>query len=399
MTNKSIYLADPVKVDSTRHHLVPDAAVRGDLLFSGGVAGFDERGNLPPTHEDQAAQIYARLDRILDAAGFKRDEIGHWFNWAPDRHSKIGPINPHWERWFPNPASRPARHALARALDPGLQYRIEIIGVKGATRRSYEINDRIYHTGGTTTPGFMPFGTTMDAYLFTGPTYGMRAIDRRMGETPLRQAELCREANDELYRLTGHTMDELGQMFVWYHDEASRADAIRYTDVMFPDPRDRPAIHYIYSKLPYWPEVEGQFLIQYDISGLRGARRKCVNVPGVRVMDGKGGAVPAAVALGSLCFTSVILGSDRTSAEMPSDLVGQVRNAFANMQAVTEAAGFSLAEIGHLHVWYGDHAVREEVDRVWERVFPRPEDRPARHCIVADLPPGALVGIEAIAAR
>ena len=154
------------------------------MLFTGGVAGFDPDGKLPETHEDQAARAYERLGAILDASGFTWADVGHWFIWAPDRHSKIAPVNPHWERIFPDPANRPARHALSRALDPGVQYRIEIIGVRNAPRRAYEINDRIYHTGGSATPGFMPFGATMGDYVFTGPTYGCTPTTARWARRP-----------------------------------------------------------------------------------------------------------------------------------------------------------------------------------------------------------------------
>lgn len=398
MTRTSIYLPGPDANDRTQRELVPDAAVRGDMLFTGGVAGFDSAGGLPDTNEEQAARIYDRIGAILQQSGFSSDEIGHWFIWAPERHSKIGPVNPHWERWFPKPDDRPARHALARQLDPGMHYRIEIIGVKNAPRRAYEINDRVYHTGGTATPGFMPFGTTMGDVLFTGPTYGMYAATRRVGETPLKQAELCAGSNQELYHLTGHTLDNLAQMFVWYHDDASRAAAIQYTDVMFPDPHDRPAIHYIQSNLPYWPEVEGQFMIQYDIIGVRNERRKNINLPGFAPMDGSDGRVPAGVAMGNVCFTSVCLGQDRNGT-LGSSLEDQTAKAFENALAVVEAGGFDRADAGHVYVWYGDHAARETVDRVWANVFPRAEDRPARHCVVANLPPGALAGVEITAAR
>jgi enamine deaminase RidA (YjgF/YER057c/UK114 family) len=280
-----------------------------------------------------------------------------------------------------------------------MHYRIEIIGVKNAPRTAYEINDRVYHTGGSGIRAFMPFGTTMGDMLFTGPTYGMYNETRTMGETAYKQAELCADRNQELYDMTGHTVDNLAQMFVWYHDAPSREAAIQYTSVMFPNPQDRPAIHYIHSPLPFYAQVNGQFLIQYDIIGRKNGRRKIVNVPGVHVMDGAGGALPAAVAMNDVCFTSVVLGHDPKSGQLPSPLEEQTVNAFNGARAAVEAAGFTAADIGHVYVWYGDHAARETVDKVWARQFPKPDDRPARHCVVADLPAGALVGVEVTAAR
>lgn len=400
MARKTIYLPGPGAQDSTQRHLVPDAVVVGDMLFSGGIAGIDPAtGRLPETHEEQAALAYERIAAILSEAGFTADQIAHWFIWAPDRHSRIGPVNPHWERWFPNPQSRPARHALSRQLDPGQHYRIEIVGVGTGTRRSYEINSTVYHTGGTAIPGFMPFGATVGDVLFTGPTYGMYAANRKMGETALKQAELCRECNASLFRMSGFTEDNIAQMFVWYHDTGSRDAAVRFTASMYPDPQDRPAVHYLHSTLPYWAEVDGQFLIQYDMVGVRGAKRRVINVPGVRIADGEGGTLPMGVVAGNLCFTSVCLGNDPSTGAMGGSLEEQTRLAFRNARSVIEAGGFSGADLGHVYVWYTDQASRDTVDNVWAEVFPRPEDRPARHSLVTGLPAGALVGVEATAAR
>src|SRR5262245_44642943 len=131
MSRATIYLDGPACHDSSQHHLVPDAVVRGDMLFTGGVEGADPKtGRLPASHEEQAALVHDRLAAILEQTGFAREDIGHWFIWSPDRHSRIDAVNPHWVQWFPDAASRPARHAIARTLDPGLLYRIEVVGIR-----------------------------------------------------------------------------------------------------------------------------------------------------------------------------------------------------------------------------------------------------------------------------
>ena len=400
MARNAIYLPDLGMSDSTQRHLVPDAVVVGDMLFSGGIAGFDPKtGQLPESNEAQAALVYERIAAVLELSGFSSNEIGHWFVWARDRHTKISAVNPLWEQWFPDIGNRPARHALARQLDPGQHYRIEVIGAKGAHRQSHEVHPNIFHTGGTSTKAFIPFGTTAGDYLFTGPTYGMYPSNRKMGETRYRQAELCHENNMLLYSMTGFTPENLAQMFVWYHDADSKTAAVQFTAALFPDPQDRPAVHYIYSQLPYWAAVEAQFLIQYDIIGLRGGKRTVINVPGVQPLDGSGDAVPAGVSMGNLCFSSVCIGQDPKTGELADSLERQTELAFNNARAVVEAGGFSPEDIGHVYVWYPDHSARETVDKVWARVFPKPEDRPARHSLPADLPDGVLVGVEVTAAR
>lgn len=397
MARKSIYLSGSAPVDSTKPQLVPDAAVRGDFLYTSGIAGIDASGRLPETNEEQSVEIHRRLMEILKIGGFTTDEVGHYFVWALERHPVTGGkvtkfINPYWEKMFPDIKSRPARHVLGRVLDPGMHYRLEIIAIKGAKRISFEINDEVYHTGGSTTKGYMPFGVTVGKALYTGPTYGMTLKGRIVPKSALEQAQACQICNDVFYSMAGQSADNLGHMFVWHHDSESKQAAIAHTEKMFPNRQDRPAIHYLKAHLPYWAEVNGQFQVQYDNTGIGGERRKAINPPGVGVLDGEGGRLPAGVALGNTLFSSVLTGS--------GSFEEQTREAFRNARAVVEAARFEWQDVGHAYVWYDDHAARETVDKVWAEVFPRKEERPARHCILEpDLPAGTSVGVEIRAAR
>ena len=397
MARKSIYLPGTAATDSSQAQLVPDAAVRGDFLFTSGIAGFDEAGRLPETNEAQAGHIYERLVQILNLSGFTTEEVGHLFVWALERHPVVGGkvtkfINPYWEKLFPTMDDRPARHVLGRILDPGMHYKLEIIATRNARRTCFEINDEVYHTGGSVTKRYMPFGITIGNYLYTGPTYGMELKGRKMGETPLRQAQLCQICNEEFYRMAGQSSDNLAHMFVWYHDAASKQAAMAHTEAMFPDRQDRPAIHYLKAHLPYWAEVSGQFQIQYDNTGVGGERRKVIDLQGVGVLDGEGGRLPAGVAMGDTLFSSVLTGN--------GSFEEQAREAFRNARAVVEAGKFDWRDVGHVYVWYDDHARRETVDKIWAEVFPRKEERPARQCIMEpEMAAGSLVGVEVRAAR
>ena len=397
MANKSIYLERAAAGNDGEPQLVPDAAVRGDFLFSSGIAGFDVTGQLPESNAEQGALAFERLSQILKLADFSAEEIGHLFVWALERHPVVGGkvtqfINPHWEKMFPLITDRPARHVLGRVLDSGMHYRLEIVAVKNARRKCYEINDIVYHTGGSTTKGYMPFGITIGRYLYTGPTYGMPLDEQKVGDTPARQAELCQTANEVFYRMAGHSRDELAQMFVWYHDRDSKQAAIDHTERMFPAAHDRPAIHYLNSRLPLSINFKGQFYIQYDITGVGGERRKALHLPGVSVMDGEQGRLPAGVVMGNTLFSSVLIGH--------GSFEEQVREAFGSARTVVEAGGFDWRDVGHVYVWYDDHERRGIVDKVWAEVFPRKDERPARHCVQEpELPASTLVGVEIRAAR
>lgn len=395
MTRKAIYLPNG-NHDSSKSQFIPDAAVRGDFFFSGGAAGFDAAGKLPAENIPQGEKIYARLRELLRAAGFTPEEVGHLFIWALERHpavgGKVGWINRYWEEMFPDIHDRPARHVLGRPLDPGIHYRVEILAVKGLRRKCYEVHKNVYHLGGSDTPGYMPFGESIGKYFFTGPTYGMYSANRKVGETAEKQAELCTDLNEQFYKMAGHSKDNLGRLWIWYHDDDAKVVAIRQTEKSFPDPADRPAVHYLKSQLPYWAEVEGQFLIQYDNVGVGGARRKVISLPGVSVLDGEGGKIPAAVAMDNLLFGSAITGK--------GTLVQQTREALRGARSSVEAGGFAWEDVGHIYVWVSDMKHRDAIDEIWTETFPDPDLRPVRHVIYGpELPAGTDVAIEVTAAR
>jgi reactive intermediate/imine deaminase len=66
-----------------------------------------------------------------------------------------------------------------------------------------------------------------------------------------------------------------------------------------------------------------------------------------------------------------------------STIEAQVRQVFANLQAVAEAAGTSLAKTVRVGVYLSDLAHFETMDRVYREIFPEP--RPARTTIQSDI--------------
>lgn len=77
------------------------------------------------------------------------------------------------------------------------------------------------------------------------------------------------------------------------------------------------------------------------------------------------------------------------------DLTGQARQAFANLQAIAEAAGGSLAKAVKINISLVDLEQFPQVNAVMEEFCSAPY--PARACVeVSALPKGALIEIEAI---
>lgn len=112
---------------------------------------------------------------------------------------------------------------------------------------------------------------------------------------------------------------------------------------------------------------------------------------------------PAAVgpySQGTVSSTGIVFSSGQlpidpaTGRIEASDAAGQARQSLANVAAVLEAAGKTLADVAKTTVLLADIADFAAVNEVYAEFFSAPY--PARSCFqVAALPMGALVEIEA----
>jgi len=107
--------------------------------------------------------------------------------------------------------------------------------------------------------------------------------------------------------------------------------------------------------------------------------------------------IPMGVRVGSLVFTSGIMGKDPADDSLPADPARQAELMFQNVRALLEEAGASLADVARMTVYIKDNAYREDLNREWLKAFPDEDDRPARHTLVWDLPAGMLIQCELVA--
>lgn len=99
---------------------------------------------------------------------------------------------------------------------------------------------------------------------------------------------------------------------------------------------------------------------------------------------------------GRTVYLSGQIGLEPGTGELVSEnFEGQVRQAFANMQAVIEAAGGSLASIVKLTLYLTDISRFASANAIMADIIPQPF--PARSTVgVASLPKGAQFEVEAI---
>ena len=101
---------------------------------------------------------------------------------------------------------------------------------------------------------------------------------------------------------------------------------------------------------------------------------------------------------GKLDFLSGQIGLEPGTGELVSEnFEGQVRQSFANMQAVIEAAGGTLNDIVKLTLFLTDLSKFASANAIMAEIIPQPY--PARSTLgVASLPKGAQFEVEAILA-
>jgi 2-iminobutanoate/2-iminopropanoate deaminase len=123
-------------------------------------------------------------------------------------------------------------------------------------------------------------------------------------------------------------------------------------------------------------------------------RLRSIEVPGVS--HGKA-PIPMGARVGNTLYSSGIPGVDPATGQLASDAAAQARTAFDNMRALLAGGGASLKDVVRMTVYLKDNSAREHVNAEWQKCFPDPHDRPARHTLVYDLQGGMLVQLEVIA--
>ena len=107
------------------------------------------------------------------------------------------------------------------------------------------------------------------------------------------------------------------------------------------------------------------------------------------------GTYSQAVRVGKTVYLSGQIGLDPVSGQLVEGSEAQIRRVFANLKAVAEAAGGSLADAVKLNVYLIDLAHFAKVNEIMATYFAKPY--PARAAVgVAALPRGALVEADAV---
>lgn len=128
-----------VDVEGLEHeNPIPAACRKGNVIVSSGIFGaIPEPGvaakhrRLPPTVEEEAAQMFRNMKAVVEAAGGTVDDIVSVSIWVTDKAYKPL-VNGPWLEMFPDPHSRPARDTdEVPKLSHGCRLRCKFIAVVG----------------------------------------------------------------------------------------------------------------------------------------------------------------------------------------------------------------------------------------------------------------------------
>ncbi len=107
------------------------------------------------------------------------------------------------------------------------------------------------------------------------------------------------------------------------------------------------------------------------------------------------GTYSQAVKVGGTVYLSGQIGLDPASMQMVDGIDAQIHRVFANLKAVAEAAGGSLADVVKLNIFLTDLSHFAKVNEIMAQYFTQPY--PARAAVgVASLPRGALVEADGV---
>ena len=123
------------------------------------------------------------------------------------------------------------------------------------------------------------------------------------------------------------------------------------------------------------------------------ARRRSIYVEAF----GHKNPVPAACRVGNLLTSGIVYGLDPATGLVASNLDEQCALMFQHIRTIIQAGGGTVDDIVKITVWLKDRSQREAVNREWVKMFPNPEDRPARQAMQAELTGGMLVQCDFVA--
>lgn len=106
--------------------------------------------------------------------------------------------------------------------------------------------------------------------------------------------------------------------------------------------------------------------------------------------------IPVGIRINDMVFANGLAGIDSVTGEPAGDLVAQMSRILEHLQRLMEQAGGSMDNVVRCAAYVTTMADREPIYHPWEALYPDPADRPALKALLAELPTGHLVHLDAV---
>jgi 2-iminobutanoate/2-iminopropanoate deaminase len=111
---------------------IPNASRIGNIVMSSVIGPRDpETGTVPESLDAQVTNLFKQLAAAIKAAGGTPENFLKIEFWAKDQAAGRAALNGEWEKMFPNPAARPARHTQALPANSPVQIQCAFTAVLG----------------------------------------------------------------------------------------------------------------------------------------------------------------------------------------------------------------------------------------------------------------------------
>lgn len=341
--------------------VAPDLVQVGNLFFTSAIRGVDpSTGKLGESPDEQFRLAWRNLRGLVEGAGLSLDSVGLVTNFL-DTQDYRQYINPGWLELFPSD-NRPARKTTAYPLPAGEAVELQAYGVVGGRREIIQVEGLAHRDP-------LPNGVRIGDYVFSSVIVPQDLATAKTVEGPEAQTDQCFDNMRVFMERAGGSVQDVVLQWVYLNDFEYQKYMV---DVYL---KTWPVGGYQSARKTFRYPMNGQ--IQIQVIGRIGGARSNHEIEG----HGHHDPIPMGARIGDLYASSGVSGVDPSGGDRLMSAEGveaQSKFGLGNIEALVKAGGGTLTNIGHMTLLIQDYADLPVIDAAWERVFPDPNDRPAR---------------------
>ena len=316
----------------------------GDWIFTSRVHGIPPNEEVPADTAAEARQTFGNLATLLERCGGTPADLVQMTLFCNDEAyfeaAQVG-----YEEVFPDAATRPPLHQLISYVTPKFKFSVEMIAAKGRANPQQKFQEIFLHPDQRPIPDGARLGPLAVAPDLTGTGDGAEA-----------QIQAACAEMAAFLTAAGGTKDNLARATFYMPDVDDRSILNKVWAGRYADEATRPPHKYAPAALADGQEVRLRVL------ALPGARRRTLEVPGIKHMD----PMAMGALTGNLVTSSRIFGMHAFTGERAKDDAEGTALAFEHATTLLAAGGADWSHLTQVTAFIGDPAHRELVRAEWE---------------------------------